>query len=58
MAPFGSLPKISTPVENTVENRQEHTDLRRKTPIFRDIRGGEALSIAIFRASAPGLLPT
>jgi len=34
MVPFGSSPKISTPVENIVEKRRFEADLRLKSRIF------------------------
>jgi hypothetical protein len=38
MVPFGSSPKISTPVENTVEKRRVHVEMRRNAWFFRQFR--------------------
>jgi hypothetical protein len=40
-APFGFSPKISTPVENTVEKQAKRLRYRWKCPIYRDFRPGE-----------------
>ena len=40
-APFGFSPKISTPVENTVEKQVKRLMYRWKWPIYRDFWPGE-----------------
>jgi hypothetical protein len=49
-SPFGFSPKISTPVENTVEKQVKRSSYHRKRLIFWDFRDGEGLPIAIFQA--------
>ena len=51
MVPFGSSPKISTPVENIVEKRRQDMELQQMTPVFHNLLRGEAVPIAVFRAS-------
>ena len=50
--PFGFSPKISTPVENTVENQVKRSSCRWKRQYFQRFRQGEGWRVAIFRASA------
>lgn len=50
--PFGFSPKISTPVENTVEKQVKRSSCRLKHPVFMGFWLGEGLLVAIFRAWA------
>jgi len=50
-SPFGFSPKISTPVENTVEKQMKRSSYPRKRLLLLDFRKGESLPIAIFQAS-------
>jgi hypothetical protein len=49
--PFGFSPKISTPVENTVEKQMKRSGYSRKCQRFLHFRPGEAQATSIFRAS-------
>ena len=52
-APFGFSPKISTPVENTVEKHRETAEvLAGNADFIGDFWPGEGLLTAVFRASA------
>jgi hypothetical protein len=57
-SPFGSSPKISTPVENIVEKHRLNVDLTRKSLVLGQFSGGEAAPIAVLRASADDRIDT
>ena len=52
-SPFGFSPKISTPVENTVEKQAKRQRSRWKCPFYRDFGEGEGRLPHVLRPSEP-----